>query len=253
MNNQITRDQFNKQAERYANWSMVTSDQKLKTYFNYCKIKPHDTLLDVACGPGDFAIYSATMIAQSAGVDISDNEIEIGRSISEKMGLKNVSFDRADVENLPHADHSFSVVTCRYAFHHFINAEVVFKEMIRCCQPQGKIGIVDITSYEDPEVNQFFERFDKLVDVSHNKTRDKHFFNQLFIDHKVQKTNEIMMNVDLNVQEYIDHAVQSEENKLEIQDLLSAGLKNEKLKNFLFMKQGELHYRRHVYLTRGTR
>jgi ubiquinone/menaquinone biosynthesis C-methylase UbiE len=66
MQNQIVREQFNKQAEKFANWSVGRNVEYLNAYFEFCGIQPTDTLLDVACGPGEFTIFIARRIAELA-------------------------------------------------------------------------------------------------------------------------------------------------------------------------------------------
>jgi len=41
-------------------------------------------------------------------------------------------------------DESFSMVITRYSFHHFVEPEMVFKEMKRVCKKDGKIMVVDV-------------------------------------------------------------------------------------------------------------
>lgn len=54
MTTQIAREQFNRQADKFANWSIGKNVEYLNGYYDFCGIKPTDRLLDVACGPGEF-------------------------------------------------------------------------------------------------------------------------------------------------------------------------------------------------------
>jgi len=251
MVNQKVKEQFNKQAEKFANWSVGKNVEYLNGYFDFCNIQPNDILLDVACGPGDFTNLTARRILKASGVDISDKEIEIANRQSSELGLTNVVFDCSDVENLPYSNNSFTVVVCKSAFHHFMNPEIVFKEMIRCCENGGKISIQDIRAYDDSYVNEFFEAFDKLIDNSHNKTLNEYEFNKLYSGNGIKKTGEFKLDVDLNVREYVDHAVQDKGNQEKIDRLLKHGLDDNRINNYLFMKDGELYFKRPVYLIIG--
>jgi ubiquinone/menaquinone biosynthesis C-methylase UbiE len=251
MQNQIVKEQFNKQAENFANWSVGRNVDYLNAYFDFCGIQPTDNILDVACGPGEFTIFIAKRISEARGVDISDREIELARGLIKKFGLENVGFDCSDVEHLPYGDLSYSIVVCKSAFHHFTNPDKVFKEMIRCCGKNGKISIQDIVAYEDPTVNDFFETFDKLVDISHNRTLSKIEFNRLYEENKIEKTGEFRIDVNLNVNEYLEHARQEQENKSKIQKLLEKGKNDTKIADYLFVKEDELYFKRPVYLIIG--
>ncbi|MBN1924202.1 MAG: class I SAM-dependent methyltransferase [Prolixibacteraceae bacterium] len=251
MTNQIIKEQFNKQAEKFANWSVSKNLEYINAYFDFCEIKPTDNLLDVACGPGDFTIFNAKRISGARGVDISDKEIEIANGLVVEFGLDNVQFDCHDVEKLPYPDNAYSVVICKSAFHHFTNPDEVFKEMVRCCEKGGLISIQDIRAYDDDDVNSFFETFDKLIDISHNVTLGEHEFDDLFRKNNITITGVFKLEVDLNVREYIEHAEQDEANKLKIERMLKNGISDPGLKNFLFKKGGELFFKRPVYLIKG--
>ena len=106
MSNKIVRDQFNKQAEKFANWSIGKNIEYLNGYYNFCDIQSSDKLLDVACGPGEFTIFIAKRILETRGVDISDREIEIANSLIKEFGLSNIEFDCSDVEKLPYKDNT---------------------------------------------------------------------------------------------------------------------------------------------------
>jgi ubiquinone/menaquinone biosynthesis C-methylase UbiE len=251
MSNQTIKDQFNKQAENFSNWWIGKKVEYLKAYFDFCGIQKTDTVLDVACGPGEFTLYLAQKVSKTQGVDISDVEIDMGKELVGKFGLKNVDFDCADVEKLPYSDNSYTVVLSKSAFHHFIQPGIVFKEMIRCCQTEGKLSIQDIVAYEDNYINDYFEAFDKLVDISHNKTFSEEEFNALYIDNNIEKLADFRLEVDLNVDEYLTHAHQDEGSRRKIENLLQEGEADQKLTNYLFRKDEELFFKRPVYLILG--
>lgn len=66
--------------------------------------------------------------------------------------------------------------------------------MIRCCMPGGKISIQDIRAYDDDYVNSFFEKLDKLIDISHNKTFTVSEFNRLYTANKIKKMAPCFLN-----------------------------------------------------------
>jgi hypothetical protein len=123
--------------------------------------------------------------------------------------------------------------------------------MIRCCEKSGKISIQDIVAYEDETVNNFFETFDKLVDISHNKTLSQIEFNRFYEENNIEKTGEFRLDVDLNVNEYLGHARQDNENKIKIHELLETGQKDKRIAEYLFIKDGDLTFKRPVYLIIG--
>jgi len=251
MNKHLVRAQFNKQAVKFANWSVGKNIEYLKAYVDFCEISSHDKLLDVACGPGEFTIYAGRQALEAYGVDISDKEIELANAQINELGISNVQFDCSDVEKLPYRDNSFSIVTCKSAFHHFSNPEIVFGEMKRCCEADGKISIQDIVMYEDSYVNDFFETFDKLVDISHNRMLGISEINKLYSEIKIEKVKEYKLDVDLPMNEYIEHAFQEQDKKKEIEILVNKGVKNSRLNGYFFYREKNLYFKRPVYLILG--
>jgi ubiquinone/menaquinone biosynthesis C-methylase UbiE len=69
--------------------------------------------------------------------------LEQAQSLAQKRGLTNIYWQKGDIELLPFTDDSFSIVLSRYAFHHFLNPDLVLSEMVRVCRPGGRILIAD--------------------------------------------------------------------------------------------------------------
>ncbi len=253
MQNQTVREQFNKQAEKFAAWSVGKNIGYLQSYYEFCGIQPNDEILDVACGPGDFTIFLAKKVIKTQGVDISDKEIELAKKMASEFGLKNVNFDCSDVEVLPYKNNSFSIVICKSAFHHFQFPDKVFTEMIRCCKENGKISIQDIVTYEDEYVNEYFESLDKLIDVSHNITLNEKEFNQLYESNTIKNIRKFRLSVELNMNEYLEHAAQDDKSQFQIQEQLHAGLNDNKLTEYLYLRNGEMFFKRPVYLIIGNK
>lgn len=251
MNKQLIKSQFNKQAKKFANWSVGKNVEYLQAYLDFCEITPEEKLLDVACGPGDFTIYAGQKVNLAHGVDISDKEIDIANRQATELGLTKVKFLCSDVEFLPYEDNFYSLVTCKSAFHHFINPDKVLKEMKRCCMKENKISIQDIVMYEDLYVNNFFEKFDKLVDISHNRTLSVFEIKQLYSINEIELVKEFRLDVDLHFDEYLNHAHQDQKSRNAIESLIKDGLNDKRLNNFLFYKKNELYFRRPVYLIIG--
>jgi len=59
---------------------------------------------------------------------------------------------------------------------------------------------------------------------------------------------EFRLTVDLNVKEYLEHAQQEQENVIKIRKLLETGETDKKLFGYLFRNNGELFFKRPIYL-----
>ena len=68
----------------------------------------------------------------------------------------------------PLPTHSFDVVTCRVAPHHFPDVASAVREMARVCHAEGCIAIVDNITPEDPEACAYINAWEILRDPSHH-------------------------------------------------------------------------------------
>jgi SAM-dependent methyltransferase len=107
-------------------------------------IKPGTRLLDVACGSGNLALPAARLGAIVTGVDIAPNLLEQARARAEAEGLT-IQFDEGDAENLPYADASFETVVSMYGAMFAPRPELVAAELVRVCQPGGRIAMANWT------------------------------------------------------------------------------------------------------------
>ncbi len=103
----------------------------MKRYYEFCGIVKDDTLLDVACGTGEYAIFCAQKIKKVCGIDLSSKMIEVARKNAGELQLENISFIAQDVFKLPFESGLFSIVNSKSAFHHFDNYERIISEMKR--------------------------------------------------------------------------------------------------------------------------
>ena len=249
---EIVRRQFDIQAQNFSNWSVTKNEEYMKAYFEFIDLQKDDELLDVACGTGEFSVFCARRIRRVHGIDISAGMIELANKLAQTNGPTNVTFECHDVEHIPCADNTFSVVQCRSAFHHMENNSTVFEEMLRCCQPNGRVAVQDIMAYEDQKVNMFFEALEKEVDVSHNATLHRQDFIDLFDRNQVEVIRSFTVEIELNFVEYLSHAHQSECCIEKIGDILEKGLQDADISRFLYMNgDNELVLNRAVFLILG--
>jgi ubiquinone/menaquinone biosynthesis C-methylase UbiE len=218
--NEFVKNQFNRQAVEFDNWAVTQNLQYLKAIAEFISFNADDTLLDVATGTGDFPLFVAPQIRHAVGIDISDKMIAMANAKKEKRGMANVEFRVTDVERIPVPDNSYSVVSCKSAFHHMPEYNRVFREMARCCRPGGKVAVCDILAFEDRDVDSFFEQFEKYVDASHFKTLGRKEFTGLFSSCGISLEKSVEVEIEHTVAEYLGHAVQTEENLLNLDELL---------------------------------
>jgi len=95
------------------------------------------TVLDLACGTGDFLKLLRAGGYRCVGVDLSWGMLEANRT-----GLPLAQADGAD---LPVAGASVDGVTCGYALRNFTELAAVFRELGRIVRPGGRISLLEVS------------------------------------------------------------------------------------------------------------
>ena len=158
-------DQFTRQATPFATAPGIRDEAALKLIVECSGAGPNDRVLDVACGPGLVVAAFARVVRHATGIDITPAMLERARAHAAELALTNVTWRQGDVLPLPWPDASFSIVTSRFAFHHFLDPLAVLREMKRVAAPGGRVVVVDSTP--EPRRADAFNRMERLRDPSH--------------------------------------------------------------------------------------
>ncbi|HEX4019869.1 MAG TPA: class I SAM-dependent methyltransferase [Acidobacteriaceae bacterium] len=165
--NALIVDQFTRQAVPYSNAAPIQNDDLLNRIVRIAKATANDTSLDVACGPGLLVCAFASVVQHATGIDLTPAMLDQARKLQHQQHLANITWDQGDVTRLPYPDAHFSVVTCRFAFHHFPQPLSVLQEMRRVCQPGGRIVVAD--SSPAAARADAFNAMERLRDPSHTR------------------------------------------------------------------------------------
>src|SRR4029077_9768027 len=95
-------------------------------------------------GPRRVACSVAEVARHVTGLDLTPAMIEQAQARQRSKGLTNLTWLVGDAVPLPFPDASFSVVSTRYSFHHFLDPEAVLAEMVRVCSPGGRVAVIDV-------------------------------------------------------------------------------------------------------------
>lgn len=158
-------DQFTRQALPFATSPAIRDETALRLVVEFSGAGPEDTVLDVACGPGLLVCAFARVVRHATGIDLTPAMLERARALQAERGLGNVSWVEGDVLPLPWPDGRFTIVSARFAFHHFLDPRAVLAEMRRVCAPGGRVVVVD--SAPDRTKADAFNRMERLRDPSH--------------------------------------------------------------------------------------
>jgi ubiquinone/menaquinone biosynthesis C-methylase UbiE len=108
------------------------------------RVPPGGSLLEVAPGPGYFAIELARIGGRHVvGLDISHTFVEIARRGAADAGV-DVEFQQGNVSAMPFPADSFDYLLCRAAFKNFSDAPGALAEMHRVLKLGGRALIIDL-------------------------------------------------------------------------------------------------------------
>ncbi len=168
-NRDVVLDQFTRQAAAFSMSPHIKDEASLQLIVDWSGAGPEDTMLDVACGAGHVVCAFARTVRHATGIDLTPAMLERARTLQSEQGLGNVTWQLGDVLPLPFGAGAFTLVTARYAFHHFPDPAAVLVEMARVCAPGGTVMVVDTEASPDPVKAAEFNRMERLRDPSHTR------------------------------------------------------------------------------------
>lgn len=124
-----------------------------------------DTILDVACGTGDFTIEIARKAAPGSrviGIDLSEGMMAIGREKIAGSGLdklSEVTMVQGDCEALPYPDGTFDCVTAGFGVRNFEHLDIGLKEMRRVLRSGGKAVILELSIPENRLIRSLYKLY----------------------------------------------------------------------------------------------
>ncbi len=137
-------------------------------------MKAGDRVLDVCCGTGDQAIHYAKRGIIATGIDLSPGMIKLAERNKMKQGLRNVSFQIADAQNLPFENSFFDYASISLALHEVERTarDRIILEMKRVVK---KGGVLIFTDYRTPLPGNPFPRLIKFMEFIAGRNRYRYF------------------------------------------------------------------------------
>ncbi|WP_404452535.1 methyltransferase domain-containing protein [Virgibacillus necropolis] len=179
-------------------------------------LKPNSTMiaLDIATGGGHVAKQLSNHVAKVTASDLT--EAMLTNTAKHLKEYENISYTIADAEELPFDDHSFDIVTCRIAAHHFPNPEKFIKEVQRILKPGGKFVLIDNIAPEDPTLDNFVNTFEKMRDYSHVRSLPISEWKKLLTTYQLSVLQEKSRKKTLPYNEWLNRMVEDEGIKREV-------------------------------------
>lgn len=118
---------------------------------NYADVKPGEICVDLGSGRGNDVLRMADAAGDGGfayGIDVSDGMLEKAVSTAKKFGVKNVSFLKSRLEELPLENSSADIVISNCTINHAEDKDAVWCEIYRVLKPGGRFVVSDIYSLE---------------------------------------------------------------------------------------------------------
>ncbi len=134
---QLVQSQFGPNAAKYATSRVHAKGASLARLVELVQPQAEWVALDIATAAGHTAFVFAPHVARVTATDITPEMLEVAAKLAAEKGIDNVDFEPADAEDLPFADASFDLVTCRIAPHHFPHVDRFVAESFRVLSRAG--------------------------------------------------------------------------------------------------------------------
>ncbi len=158
-------DQFTRQAEPFAQRHGYGKDPILDLMADCAAVRPEDTVLDVACGPGIISCYFAKLARHVTGLDFVPAMLDRAGRYQAEQHVDNITWQLGSSSDLPFAENTFDCVITRFSFHHFFEPLAALREMKRVAKPGGTVVICDVAPSR--EAQAAFNHWEILRDPSH--------------------------------------------------------------------------------------
>jgi SAM-dependent methyltransferase len=124
---------------------LVTYDAELQLHDaalrRACGVQPHEQVLDIGCGLGQTTCEAARKAREGSalGVDISASAIERARELARAQGVRNVTFECADVQVHRFPQERFDLAMSRFGTMFFDDPVAAFANVGRALRPAGRL------------------------------------------------------------------------------------------------------------------
>jgi arsenite methyltransferase len=111
-----------------------------------------EVCIDLGCGRGTDAIRLADEVGDKGfvhGIDLSEGMILKAELTAKKIGIKNILFHRAELENLPIKDETVDLVISNCTINHSSDKQRVWYEIERVLRRGGRFVVSDIYSISE--------------------------------------------------------------------------------------------------------
>ncbi len=134
-------------SERYDGLSGQTCCLSCGGAVSHAGPRPGEVCVDLGSGRGRDVLRLAESVGERGhvyGIDASEGMLERARTTAERLGIRNVTFLKADLHELPFASSSVDLVISNCTINHASDKQAVWNEVFRILAPGGRFVVSDI-------------------------------------------------------------------------------------------------------------
>lgn len=163
------QEQFDRQSANYGKNHILSNVSDVQDALRGIPFHKGMRALDIGTGGGHTALYLAGAGYVVTAADLSEGMLHATLQLAQERGLCLQTKQHA-AEELPYADESFDLVTCRVAAHHFSSPEQFVHEVARVLKKSGYFILIDGSVEDDePEAEEWIHQVEKFRDPSHHR------------------------------------------------------------------------------------
>jgi ubiquinone/menaquinone biosynthesis C-methylase UbiE len=132
------RQNWNSVAPQYRRISEDYFRSVAHAFVDFTALKPRQSVLDVACGPGTATTEAVKAVGRAGKVVGVDLSFEMLKLAGEKLGTVDLREMSAEALDFPQG--TFDAVICQLGLMLFAEPETAMKEMVRVTKPGGKVS-----------------------------------------------------------------------------------------------------------------
>lgn len=230
-------DQFTRQAVPFSSAPAIRNQAALNRIVELAGAGPEDTVLDVACGPGLLVCAFARVVRHATGIDLTPAMLEQARELQRQQGLQNITWQLGDVLPLPYEDGQFSIVSARFAFHHFQDPLAVLKELRRV---GGCIVVADSAPARGKA--DAFNAMERLRDPSHVRALPVEELREMFASAGLSDPHVESYRLEGELEDLLRRSFPNEGDADRIREIFERSIENDGLDMAARRKDGKIHY-----------
>ncbi|MFH1559825.1 MAG: class I SAM-dependent methyltransferase [Chloroflexota bacterium] len=162
-----SQEQFGRQAHYYTESFVHRSGESLQVVQEWAARDRYRRAADIGTGTGFTAFAVAPYADEVLATDITPAMLEETRALAAQRGIANLGYTLAAAEDLPFADSSLDLLTCRTAAHHFQDMDRAVAEWRRVLAPEAVLIFADTTCPEDAALADWMNDIEERRDPSH--------------------------------------------------------------------------------------